>query len=110
MKMSEEAWWDQQVYRDKLGRKIQADELEVLLRNPEYTVVKQERLGGYSVSTVWLGVPHGEPPQYFETMVFNSGIQYSECRRYQNLTEAEEGHEEMVENLTLVTGIPRNSE
>jgi hypothetical protein len=97
-------------YKDKLGRIIESDELEVLLRNNEYRVVKQEMVGRYFVSTVWLGVPYGIPPRdYFETMVWkqrntkddprgrrNFGEE-EECVRYETMNEAEVGHEEMVQ-------------
>lgn len=102
-------------YKDKLGRIIEADELEVLLRNREYTVIKQEMIGEYFVSTVWLGVPHGIPPnQYFETMVWkqknakddprndNKFGEELECVRYQTLNEAEAGHEEVVQEYKRI--------
>lgn len=113
--MKDEAWWNKHVYRDKLGREIQSDELEILLRHPEYKIVEQEHLGPYFISTVWLGVPHGLGAlQYFETMVFNvtEGMEERivECTRYCTLKEAENGHEEAVQQLVLSTGIPRNSE
>jgi hypothetical protein len=97
-------------YKDKLGRIIESDELEVLLRNNEYRVVKQEMVGTYFVSTVWLGVPYGIPPtQYFETMVWkqrnakddprekrNFG-EIEELMRYETMNEAQVGHEEIVQ-------------
>jgi len=99
--------WEVTPYRDKFGRQIECDELEVLLRDPEYKIVKQEMVGQYFVSTVWLGVPHGFPnSQYFETMVFeppegtkdprrNLGKEL-ECVRYEDWINAEKGHDLMV--------------
>lgn len=43
----------------------------------EYRVVKQEYVGDYWISTVWLGLDHnmgGGPPMIFETMVFNHSM------------------------------------
>ncbi len=95
-------------YRDKAGNKIDAEKLEVLLRDNEYRVVQQEKLGPYFISTVWMGVPYGckEPFDYFETMVFktpewaedpreNLG-QTLDCYRYHSYTESLEGHIEVV--------------
>ena len=109
-KILEETYnWDTLIYRDKLGRCIESDELDVLLRHPEYKVVKQEKVGPYFISTVWLGVPYGlgwNQPHYFETMVFliPEGVKDPkeklgeglEIYRYHNIIEAEAGHEEVV--------------
>jgi len=108
MNMEEgEPWWNQHVHRDKLGREIQADELEVLLRNPEYKIVKQEQMGAEFISTVWLGVPHGLAAlHYFQTTTFDANREEQECVRYSNLTEAEEGHETVVEKIRSSTELP----
>ena len=106
------------MYRDKIGREIQYDELEVLICHPGYKIVKQEQLGPYFISTVWLGVPHGlDRSCYFETMVFTEyteyveiGEQIMECTRYYTLKEAEEGHENVVRCLVDSTGIRRSEE
>lgn len=45
------------------------------LHNGEYSVVKQEYVANYWVSTVWLGINHSfghGPPLIFETMVFDA--------------------------------------
>lgn len=115
VEMEEERWWNQHVYRDKLGREIEADELEILLRHPEYKIIQQEHLGPYFISTVWLGVPYGLGAlQYFETMVFKDDDDMDErileCTRYCTMKEAEQGHEEVMKHLVVFTGITRNTE
>lgn len=91
-------------YRDKLGREIETDELELLLRDKDYKFIAQEQVGKFWVSTVWLGVPHDWPAnKYFETIVFltngNEVLYGDSCdlRRYETLMEAEQGHKEVVE-------------
>lgn len=85
----------------------QVGEVEKLLTNKKYKVVKQEDVGDYWVSTVWLGIDHSfiptdEPnprPLIFETMVFNkkkSGYLDLDMDRYATEEEAIKGHERMV--------------
>lgn len=61
-------WYDRQ------GRRISVNEASRLGKNRAYKVVKQEQVGMYWISTVWLGLNHGwtetGPPVIFETMVF----------------------------------------
>ncbi len=102
--------WDEIIYRNKLGNRIEADEMEILFRHKDYKIVGQDKVGNYFVSTVWLGVPH-LGGAYFETMVtvlpkggtdpresgeFGKEI---DIYRYHSLKEAEEGHEKVVKNL-----------
>lgn len=95
---NDEFTWEGIVYRDKLGRVIQADELECLLRNKEYRIVKQDWIGKVLVSTVWLGIPFDMGISYFETMVFGDDEEDRELhiKRYENLWKAEKGHEEVL--------------
>ena len=72
-------------------------------------VVKRESIGGYQISTIFLGLDHGwtktGPPILFETMVFKRGndgkIDYSELdmERYSTWEEAEKGHKKMVKKF-----------
>lgn len=63
--------------------------------------VKQEQVGKYFISTVFLGLDHqfGDgPPLLFETMVFpgtEPGLDIA-CERYSTRAEALAGHEAMV--------------
>lgn len=93
-------------YRDKEGKKISVYDLEHLLRDPDYKVIKQEKIGKYFISTVWLGVPHGMGCHYFETMVFlppdeaenpreSLGVTL-DCYRYCTQEEAVDGHQQVV--------------
>jgi hypothetical protein len=104
--MGLEFTWEPMVYRNKLGRIIEADELEILLRDNEYRVIKQDVVGPYFISTVWLGVPFGMGTEYFETIVFETPEGAKDPRekpgdllelyRYATIKEAEEGHDEVV--------------
>lgn len=68
------------------------------------SVIKQESVGDYFVSTVWLGLDHSSgdgPLLIFETMVFNTSDKAKEdgnewleeyCERYSTKEQALEGH------------------
>jgi hypothetical protein len=92
-------------YKDKFGRPIGADELELLLRNKEYTVIKQETVGDVFISTAWLGVAFDMGQSFFETLVCeadkNSDCGFDcnkllDCERYDDISQAEVGHAKMV--------------
>lgn len=93
-------------YRDKEGNELAVEELEPFLRDPDYKIIKQEVVGDYFISTVWLGVPHGMGCHYFETMVFRPPEGFEDpretlgetmdCYRYCTKEEAIQGHEEVV--------------
>lgn len=93
-------------YRDKEGNELKIEELEPLLRDPDYKIIKQESVNGYFISTVWLGVPYGMGCHYFETMVFLTPEEAEDpretlgssmdCYRYCTKEEAIKGHEEVV--------------
>lgn len=65
-------------------------------------IVKQEQIGDYWVSTVFLGLDHnwnmGGPPVLFETMVFIEGSADAH-ERYCTWDEAMAGHEAICERL-----------
>jgi hypothetical protein len=74
------------------------------------TSVKQETIGEFFISTVFIGLDHkfSSPeeklkpdykPDIFETMVFKRGDFSSEeyCDRYSTWKEAEEGHQKAIE-------------
>lgn len=96
-------------YRDKNGNKITSEELEPLLRDDNYRVVAQDKVGPYFISTVWLGVPYGirEPFDYFETIVFLTPPWEKDPRdtlgkemdmyRYHNMEEAVMGHYDVIQ-------------
>ena len=84
-------------YKDKFGNPISIREMEILLGKENYRVIKQEHIGKYWISTVWLPIPHGSGmDENFETMVFTNGGA-EDCFRYEKLDEAIKGHEEVVE-------------
>ena len=87
------------MYYDKQGKEITQEEWGRLLESPEYKIVNQDKLGGYIVSTVWLGLNHnfsGGDALIFETMVFDTAGNDLEMERYHTLEEAEKGHKEMI--------------
>jgi hypothetical protein len=91
------------VYKDKFGNEITNEELEPLLRDHQYRVVEQTVVGGYFISTVWLGVPYNMGSAYFETMVFQMNQEKShwvkelELYRYADLKEAKQGHRDVLD-------------
>lgn len=65
--------------------------------------IKQETVGKYFVSTVFLGLDHqfgGGAPLLFETMVFAEG-ESVDCERCSTWEEAEIQHAAMATKLTL---------
>jgi hypothetical protein len=66
---------DTMLFFDRKGKSISLDEYASLVAKPEYKIVKQEYIGKFFVSTVWLGLDMGlhneNPPLIFETMVFD---------------------------------------
>ena len=94
--------YDRRFY-DRDGNELSsADELERLLCDKSYKVLKQETIGDLRVSTVWLGVDHGFvpglKPVIFETMIFGGGKHHldGELWRYSSEEEALEGHKNAV--------------
>lgn len=84
-----------------------AAELELLLRNPDEKIVRQEYVGEKFISTVFLGIDHyygdlkEHPPVVFETMIFDEsdedrGRLDIYCDRYTSYEDALKGHEKAV--------------
>lgn len=93
-------------YRDKEGTSISLDEYCELLLIRDYKIVKQETIGKFWISTIWLGIPHVGTfmgvDYYFETMVFKNknGTSIEDCiQRYRTQEEALEGHKKAVESV-----------
>jgi hypothetical protein len=66
--------------------------------NRQARIVKQEMVGNYFVSTVFLGLDHGfgGGPLWFETMVFLGAGTEDFSERYETWDEAVAGHERAV--------------
>jgi hypothetical protein len=106
-------------YFARNGDEITLEQWSNLLGNREYKVVKQEYTDkGTLVSTVWLGLDHGNPfvedpiPLFFETMVFSNTETWDDdyMDRYPSEESALEGHERianMVRELEAVDGTAR---
>lgn len=95
------------MYYDKTGELITQDEWARLHADKSYVRVKEDVVGKYWISTVWLGLNHsfGDHLEIFETMVFTFNkdtnaldIDYSnlEMQRYSTEKAALAGHAEMV--------------
>ena len=102
--MNEGEWYDRQ------GNPVSLIEWANLFHDPDYKIVKQDQVGDYWISTVWLGLDHGlrlpgRRKEIFETLVFHRppGKDLGDdvdCERYSTEDEALEGHEDMVERWT----------
>lgn len=96
--MSRYYWWDKETDKvEETNVTNWAKSYEVILDR----IVKQDQIGPYFVSTVFLGLNHafGEgPPLIFETMVFSNqdygNALYEE--RYSTPSDAREGHARAV--------------
>lgn len=90
--------------------------MERLLRDQSYKILKQDTIGKYFVSTVWLGLDHGWRlvaereglpyfPTIFETMVFKEDQRDEDDEwdrfqeRYCTQEEALEGHAKVCEEV-----------
>ena len=87
---------------DRMRNPISLGLWSCLIESEEYKVVKQDEVGEYFVSTVWMGLNHSWVPDVlliFETMVFGKGnsteIFYQD--RYCSEEGAIAGHEKVVE-------------
>jgi hypothetical protein len=88
------------MYYDRRGWPISMTAWSLRHGDVNYRVVAQDRLRGWLVSTVWLGLDHNffgqGPPLIFETMVFapEGGLLGNEeyCERYATEEEARAGH------------------
>ncbi len=66
----------QPLYFDRKGNAIGLMDWVEKIEDKEYAIVKQDNVGKYFVSTVWLGLNHSyyffkdAPIQIFETMIF----------------------------------------
>lgn len=93
------------MYYDKDGRNITLDQYcDLLESDPKYIFVKQEQVGEFFVSTVWLGVNHNfiddSLPLIFETIIFKGEERSTtEIWRYATIEEAIENHDAAVSDL-----------
>lgn len=77
-------------------RKVSLEEWAEWFENSANRIIKQEQVGPYWVSTVFLGIDHNfsmeGPPLLFETMIFREGWRDLYCDRYSTYEEALAGH------------------
>lgn len=93
------------MYYDRDGQPIDLQQWGALFTNPDYKIVQQDKVNGYFISTVWLGMNHAygvdSPLAIFESMVFNEGSSEDlDCIRYATEAEAKAGHQVLVEKYS----------
>ena len=91
-------------YYDRKGLRITLEEFSKLCKDLDYKRVKQEHVGNYWISTVWLGMNHtwgSGAPLIFETMVFEGDniAEETDMERYTTEEEALAGHELFVQKF-----------
>ncbi len=89
-------------YYDREGKPISMLEWAEDYERGESRVVRQEQVGDYFVSTVWMGLDHqfmDGPPLVYETMVFKDDASDLAMDRYSTMDEAIAGHEAMVKRV-----------
>jgi len=102
------------LWYDRQGRPVSIDQIEELLSDPSYKIVRRYEADGWLVSTVWLGLDHrllgGGPPLIFETMVFAPGYRQDwmpeeYCERYPTEDAAIAGHDRALAWLADLRGV-----
>lgn len=93
-------------YYDKKGEVIDLNTFAELCEDFNYKVVKQDEIGDFLVSTIWLGIDHNfynifhghGKPLIFETMIFSDNEKYDDIyqERYSTEEEALEGHKKAI--------------
>lgn len=87
-------------YYDRQGKELDLLEWGRLFEDKEYQCVKQDQIGKYLISTVWIGINLGlftDHFQIFETMIFNKEGTEDYQDRYETEEEAIAGHKIAVE-------------
>lgn len=85
-------------YKDRQGNYISTEKWQELLADPSYRIVKQDTIGKYFISTIWLGHVCWPGNYYYESTVF-LGEQISddyEIQRYTSEDQALAGHEDIL--------------
>lgn len=89
------------LHYDYEGNPIGLGDWAMLFEDVENRIVRQDKVGEYFVSTVWIGIDYrfiGDgPPLIFETMVFDADGSERDIARYSSEEEALKGHAAMVE-------------
>jgi len=91
-------------YFDRNMNPISLDEWALKVEDMDYKFIRQETIGRYLISTIWMGIDHnfyGSAPLIFETMIFvdskdpNDELHLYQAR-YTTEAQAITGHEEAV--------------
>lgn len=78
------------------GERITEEEFIELSADWTRTHVARDFFDGYVISTVWVGVSAKEPPEIYETMVFNPAGVPVQTARYADRQTAQDGHRQMM--------------
>lgn len=84
-------------YYDKDGKPMELMEWAKKFKDLKYRIIAQDKVNGYRISTVWMGLDHqfgNGPPLIFETMAFQEDEKYQD--RYTTLEEALQGHQKAI--------------
>lgn len=99
------------IYFDRDGEPLSLREWSLLKGMRDYNIIRQEYVGPYWVSTVWVGMDMGIGlrsgcrPIIFETMVFSGDERDRrdfDQRRYSTEAQALAGHQEVVNEVRLI--------
>ena len=88
------------LYYDKSGSPIDQSQW-IQLMNPDHQRVALDKFRESEISTVWLGLDHGDgmgAPMIFETLVFGGELD-GDGERYATLEQAVAGHALWVERV-----------
>lgn len=93
------------MYYDRDGQPITQSQWGQLFGDHNYKVVQQDKVNGYFISTVWLGMNHAygvdSPLAIFESMVFEEDSYADlDCIRYATEAEAKAGHLVLLEQYS----------
>lgn len=94
---------DRDLY-DRSGEPIDFARWILLFEDDRYQQLAFDEIGGYRVSTIWLGIDHGcgmsDEPLIFETMVFKDRKSVAQDR-YCSEEEALAGHARLLAEVSL---------
>lgn len=86
------------IYYDRALNQVTLLEWAELLEDPAYRRVALDKVADCTVSTVWLGIDHGDG-MFFETMVFDGSGNDVLCQRYPTEAAAVEGHRQAAAHV-----------
>ena len=95
------------LFYDRDGEIISIEAWMLLNNDRDYIEVAQTKVGRHLVSTIWLGIDYSfgdGAPLIYETMIFGCPPS-DEMWRWTTLEEAQAGHENVCEQISLLESI-----